>query len=103
MDSAIEAAIPAQTTEKRKLDDTTANKTSAPKRIVLNRNPSVSSETQNGGTVTATAIQEKSDGNAEKKIIKLSELSVKEVGENIKIFLTTTRKLHCVYLCFLTQ
>lgn len=78
LDSAIEAAIPTQRGDKRKSDET-AVKGSAPKKIVLNRNPSVSSETQNGGATTTAVEKEKNDGNQEKKVIKLSELSVKEV------------------------
>lgn len=79
LDSAIEAAIPAQRVEKRKLNET-ANKSSAPKKIVLNRNPSVSSDTQNGGATAEAMEKEKNNDIAEKKVIKLSELSVKEVS-----------------------
>lgn len=79
LDSAIEAATPTQRAEKRKTDDT-ADKGSAPKKIVLNRNPSVSSETQNGGAVTEVVEKEKADESTEKKVVKLSELSVKEVN-----------------------
>lgn len=78
LDSAIEAATPAQRAEKRKSEDG-VNKSSAPKKIVLNRNPSVSSETQNGGGVADTVDKEKPITTSEKKVIKLSELSVKEV------------------------
>lgn len=78
LDSAIEAATPPQRVEKRKLNDT-ASKNSAPKKIVLNRNPSVSSDTQNGGGAPEAMEKEKNES-AEKKVIKLSELSVKEVS-----------------------
>lgn len=77
LDSALEATAQTEKREKRKADDTDA-KSSAPKKIVLNRNPSVSSETQNGNTAIETATQDNSNGTAEKKVIKLSELSAKE-------------------------
>lgn len=66
--------------QKRK-SESSENKVEAPKKIVLNRNPSVSSDTndtnQNGSTNNAPA--DKTDGTTDKKVIKLSELSVKEV------------------------
>lgn len=91
LDSAIEAATPAQTGSKRKSDDN-SNRNSAPKKIVLNRNPSVSSENQNGGVALDAVEKDKSDENPDKKIIKLSELSVKEVSE---LFITLSYIVAC--------
>lgn len=81
LDSAIEATAAADKGEKRKMEDGGAGKSSAPKKIVLNRNPSVSSDIQNGSGTTEAVGDKKSTGNSEKKIIKLSELSVKEVRQ----------------------
>lgn len=78
LDSAIEATSQNEKGEKRKLE-VTAVKSNAPKKVVLNRNPSVSSDTQNGNATAEIVEERKDDENPEKKIIKLSELSVKEV------------------------
>lgn len=78
LDSVIEATSPSVKGEKRKLESSEI-KASAPKKIVLNRNPSVSSDTQNGSAATDTAGESKNTESNEKKIVKLSELSVKEV------------------------
>lgn len=78
LDSAIEATSQKEKGEKRKIEVATV-KSSAPKKVVLNRNPSVSSDTQNGNATAEIVEERKDDENPEKKIIKLSELSVKEV------------------------
>lgn len=75
LDSAIEATSP-EKTQKRKVEES-SNKTGPAKKIILNRNPSVSSETQNGSENEA-ASNEKSGEDSGKKVIKLSQLSVKE-------------------------
>lgn len=82
LDSALDETSTASKRQKRKLEtglNADQNKTDAPKKIVLNRNPSTSSDTtQNGSANDAT--ENKTDNNTDKKVIKLSELSVKEVS-----------------------
>lgn len=67
-----------QKSQKRKSEDNSNENKSVPKKIVLNRNASVTSETSQNGSVDISL--EKKSPDTEKKVIKLSELSVKEVS-----------------------
>lgn len=80
LDSAMEVA--SSVVHKRKAEDKDSiiehTKGSAPKKIVLNRTPSTSSENNQNGSLNSATVS-KLDTDSDKKVIKLSELSSKEV------------------------
>lgn len=104
LDSALEVTAPEKGL-KRKLTKPPENlnqdnESGPPKKIVLNRNSSVSSDTttqkQNGFEVEDGQDKGKPAEIAEKKVIKLSELSVKEVRHFYKFI----SELICTLLYF---
>lgn len=76
---------PATKASKRKLSETklSPDSDSKPaKKVVLNREPSIpndSNQKKENGDDSSTNVTEKSEDTSDKKIIKLSELSAKEV------------------------
>lgn len=80
LDSAFEVSPTVARGQKRKIESNPLNKdkADAPKKIVLNRNPSVSSDTNQNGSENNPS-ENKTDDTIDKKIVKLSELTVKEV------------------------
>lgn len=76
LDSELQVTTPTEKSQKRKSDelgDSDQDKGGSAKKIVLNRNASISSDTSVNGS-------QEDKAEPEKKVIKLSELSVKEVS-----------------------
>lgn len=93
LDSAFEVSPTAARAQKRKVESNLVNtsKVDAPKKIVLNRNPSVSSDSNQNGT--KNTLENKTDDGTEKKIIKLSQLSMKEVLRFVLVLCINVYKL----------